>query len=125
MKTLFLGLAVALTLSACASTGTGSQGRNYNLLTGAEIEEANQMNALELVRSERPQWLFRRGNRTVSGNSDIVVYLDGTRIGGPDALANIPAINIQAMRFYSDREAQFKWGVGHLHGAIEVISSRG
>ena len=125
MKTLFLGLALALTLSACATTGSGSQGRNNNLLTRAEIEEAKQMNALELVRSERPQWLFRRGNRTISGNSDIVVYLDGTRIGGPDALANIPAISIHGMRFYSDREAQFKWGVGHLHGAIEVISSRG
>ena len=125
MKTLFLALGLALTLSACAPAASGSGGRNINVLTRAEIEEANHMNALELVRSERPQWLFRRGNRTVSGESDIVVYLDGTRIGGPAALADIPTISIQGMRFYSDREAQFKWGVGHLHGAIEVISSRG
>ena len=125
MKTILLGLTLGLTLSACAATGSGAPRPDTAVLTRAEIEEANQMNALELVRSERPQWLFRRGNRTMSGDSDIVVYLDGTRIGGPEALANIPAINIQGMRFYSDREAQFKWGVGHLHGAIEVISSKG
>jgi hypothetical protein len=96
-----------------------------SVLTRAEIVEANQMTALELVRTERPQWLHRRGARTISGDTEIAVYLDGTRIGGPDALADIPAITVQRMRYYSEREAQFRWGVGHLHGAIEVISTKG
>lgn len=113
----------AVSLSACA-TAAGGPARDTSVLTRAEIVEANQMTAMDLVRSERPQWLNRRGSRTVGGDTDIVIYLDGTRLGGPDALRDIPAITVERMRFYSEREAQFKWGIGHLHGAIEVISRR-
>lgn len=115
-------LALALTLSGCAAAAGGG-GRNLNVLTREEIAATTHVNALQVVESERPQWLFRRGARTVSGDTDIVVYLDGARIGGPEVLANIPAINVERMRFYSEREAQFRWGVGHLHGAIEVITT--
>ena len=125
MRALTAVLAIALLVSGCASAAAGGAGRNMNVLSRADIERSNQMNALDIVRSERPQWLFRRGARTVSGESDIVIYLDGTRLGGPEMLAEIPAINVDRMRFYSEREAQFRWGVGHLHGAIEVITVKG
>ena len=114
-------LVLVTTLAACASASTGPR-RNMNELTREQITASNQMSALEVVQSERPHWLYRRGNRTVSGDTDIVVYLDGSRLGGPEALAHIPAINIERMRFLSEREAQFRYGVGHLHGAIEVVT---
>ena len=118
-------LAFALLVSGCASASAPEAGRNMNLLSRADIESTNHMNALDIVRSERPQWLFRRGSRTVSGDTDIVVYLDGTRLGGPEMLAEIPAITVDRMRFSREREAQFRWGVGHLHGAVEVITVKG
>ncbi len=54
----------------------------------------------------------------------ILVYIDGVRAGGTDMLGNVAAINIQEIRHYSAREAQFKFGVGHVQGAIEVITRR-
>ena len=123
MRALMLVLALVLTVSACAAAPAGSS-RNTSVLTREEIIEADRMTALDLVQSERPQWLNRRGSRSVSGETGIAVYLDGTRLGGTDALRDIPAINVERMRFYSEREAQFRWGVGHLHGAIEVISTK-
>ncbi|HUG42053.1 MAG TPA: hypothetical protein VMM12_16415 [Longimicrobiales bacterium] len=118
-----LALAAALLLSACASA-PGGNAIDRSVLTREEIVAANQTTALQLVQSERPQWLYRRGSRTISGDTDVAVYLDGTRIGGPEVLAEIPASNVERMRHYTDREAQFRWGVGHLHGAIEVITAR-
>ena len=120
---LALGVTLGTTLGACAS-GVAGPARNRDVLTRAEIADANLMDALDLVRAERPQWLNRRGARTMANDTDIVVYLDGSRLGGPQTLAQIPAIQIEQMRFYSEREAQFKWGTGHLHGAIEIISRR-
>lgn len=118
-------LALALTLGGCAAASSGGgSSRNTSVLTRDEIVEANQMDALQLVRAERPQWLFRRGARTMSGETDVVVYLDGSRLGGPESLADIATITIERMRHYSEREAQYRWGVGHLHGAIEVISRK-
>lgn len=125
MKILPVVLALALTLGACAAASSGEESsRNTSILTREEIVEADQMDALQLVRAERPQWLFRRGSRTMSGDTDVVVYLDGARLGGPESLAQIATITIERMRHYSEREAQYRWGVGHLHGAIEVISRK-
>lgn len=124
MKIIPVALAVALTFGACATTSGGGSSRNTSILTREEIVEAGQMDALQLVRSERPQWLFRRGARTMSGDTDIVVYLDGARLGGPETLVQIAAITVERMRHYSEREAQYRWGVGHLHGAIEVITRK-
>ena len=119
-----LTAALGLALAGCATAGGGTS-RNYNVLTREEIAAANQMTALQVIETERPQWLHRRGRRTVSGETDIVVYYDGGRFGGIASLADIPAINIERMRFYNEAEAQFRFGVGHLHGAIEVISRKG
>lgn len=123
-RTGLLALALTLALGACAAA-PGAGARNLNVLTREEIAAGGHMTALQVVEAERPQWLFRRGSRTMSGDTDIVVYLDGSRLGGPEVLADIPAITVERMRFYSEREAQFKWGVGHLHGAIEVITVKG
>lgn len=121
---LALAAFTTLALAACAAAPRAELGRNLDVLTREEIAEANQMTALQVVEVERPQWLHRRGQRTVSGESDIVVYFDGARMGGPEALSHIPAINVERMRFYNEAEAQFRFGVGHLHGAIEVISRK-
>ena len=119
--TLFLLVLV----TACASTGTPGVRRDQKVIERAEVVESNQMNALDLVRTLRPQWLRPRGVASMTNDPEIMIYLDGVRAGGPAALSDIPAINIQSIRFYDAREAQFRFGVGHLHGAIDVTTRRG
>lgn len=111
---------------ACATAGTQRTG-GHEVLTRSEIAEAGQMNALNLIRLKRPMWLSVRGHNSLSqyGSSTIVVYLDGVRLGTVGALANIDTDNVESMRFYDARQAQLRFGAGHMYGAIAVISRHG
>lgn len=120
-----LPVAMVLLLVACAPGARGTTPQNASTITRTEIEAAHQVNALELIQAERPHWLRRRGARSISADTDVVIYLDGTRFGGPEALASLPTINIEEIRHYTEAEAQYKYGVGHIHGAIDVITRRG
>lgn len=115
-----IGLVV---LAGCASASTGTT-RDRSVLTREEIVDANELNALDLVRVHRPHWLRTRGSTSFTNEPAIVVYIDGVRAGEPDMLADIATINIEEVRYYDARQAQFKFGVGHVQGAIEVITRR-
>lgn len=124
IRTLRVAMVAALvTLTGCAAAGTGS-GRDQSVLTRTEIVRANQLNALDLLRTERPHWLRIRGSTSFRDEPEIAVYLDGVRAGGRDMLADIATINIQEIRYYDARQAQYRFGVGHVQGAIEVITRR-
>lgn len=114
-------LVLVLFLGGCVSATSGGVNEDRRELDREQITAAGQSSALEVVRSERPHWLLKRGNRSFTNDGELTIYVDGSRIGGPETLRNISAIEIQSMRYYSDREAQYKWGAGHLHGAIEII----
>jgi len=94
------------------------------MITRDQIVLANQMTALDLIRVLRPHWLRRRGSTSYSNEPDIVVYLDGVRIGDPNALADIACINVESIEYFDARRAQYRWGLGHVHGAIEVKTLR-
>ena len=53
-------------------------------------------------------------------DGDIVVYLNDTRLGGPDALRQVETISITSIRYYDPGAANFKFGSGHHHGVIQV-----
>jgi hypothetical protein len=123
MKTKLLWAMALAVLTGCASASTGTS-RDRSVLTREEIVDANELNALDLVRAYRPHWLRIRGSTSFTNEPAIVVYIDGVRAGEPDMLADIATINIEELRYYDARQAQFKFGVGHVQGAIEVITRR-
>lgn len=112
-------LLLLLTVVGCASTGTGSS--SASTITREEILEANQMTALDLVRTVRPHWLNTRGPMSLR-STPMVVYVDGMRAGGVEALADIGTTDVEEVRYYDPREAQFRFGTGHAQGAIEVLT---
>lgn len=117
-----LGLLVFLPACASSNGSSGGERRDRSVIERAEIAENNHTNALEAVRSLRPHWLRKRGSLSIRNEPEIAVYFDGVRAGGPDALTQVPVINIQRIRYYDASEAQFKFGVGHGHGAIDVVT---
>lgn len=52
----------------------------------------------------------------------IQVYLDGTRVGGIDALKAIPIANVFSILRISGTDAQARFGIGHSDGVIYVSS---
>jgi hypothetical protein len=125
MRILFV-LGLALAVAGCASApGQRTYRSDRNTITLQDIESTDQTTALGVVRTLRPRWLQTRGRNSIHNVNPIHVYVDGTRLGGTDQLANIPAMTVQRIRFYGPTDAQARWGLNHTNGAIEVTTKSG
>lgn len=56
------------------------------------------------------------------GEPQLIVYLDNMRLGTISELHNIPAAGVLGVRYYTPAEATYRWGAGHTHGAIQVLT---
>ena len=119
---------------------SGAAGVDLEQILSNEIAESGVSNAYDLVQARRPRWLatrgtntFREGARIVeydersvvieeSKDQTILVYLDDAKMGGVDALREIPVASIVMVRFLDARAATFRFGSGHDHGAIVVLT---
>lgn len=115
-------LLIGVLSAACATTGARADRSGRNVLTRADLEATMQVTAFEAVRQARPNWLRVRGPNSFSSVNPIVVYVDGMRSGGLNALETIPTLAVDRIRFYSAMEAQARFGLNHTNGAIEVTT---
>ena len=58
----------------------------------------------------------------IPGEPLLIVYLDNMRLGTISELHNIPAAGVLGIRYYTPAEATYRWGAGHTHGAIQVLT---
>lgn len=129
---LFSVLAAVLAFGACASTG-GMSGGDRNVLTADQISAIGVSTAYDAVERLRPQWLRRLQQRSLAGgggspdvgSEDVVVYVDGVRSGGRDALKQVRADAVYQMRYLDASQATAEYGTGHLYGAIDVKTKSG
>lgn len=139
---LVLSLLVSL-LAGCAASRSAGEGQarpQANLITAAEIQQAVRgQNAFDLIRELRPNRLQirgvqslgspverRTGEREPTGATaaEIMVYVDGTRMGGPAILRQILASDVQEARFLGGTEATARFGTNHTSGAT-LLTTRG
>ena len=139
-----LGAAGCASSKSSASSAGGGPKPTANLITADEISHVTVQNAYEVVQKLRPSMLRQRQLASVNGqggvgqdgakapvvtgsgvtSGEVVVYMDGTRLGDADQLRGISASSIAFVRYYTASEAQTKWGSGHPGGAIEVTTKR-
>jgi hypothetical protein len=126
MRTRALALSfvlAVLTLPACATTGGGSgTRRNPDLITSEELREveASTQNLLQVVQRLRPLWLRERGSNFSGESYPPIVYVDGSRYGELNALANIKTSEAESIAYMNPRDATTRFGTGHGGGAIMV-----
>jgi hypothetical protein len=93
------------------------------------VEEARQSGiqgtVYDLVLARRRSWLSG-GEKAMPGEEapldpDLPVYVNEVRAGTLAALKTLPIAGVVGVRFYDGAEATFKWGLGHSHGAIQVL----
>ena len=122
----------ALLLAACASGTGGASGasaptarRDPNVITAEEIRTTPAQTLYDAVRALRPAWMMRSRPTALSQQqqTQLLVYVDGTRFGGMDSLRRLNPGSVQAVRYYSPSSAEARFGPGHLQGAIEVITT--
>ncbi len=126
-------LLAALGVAACAAASQGGQtaARSSNIITAEEIASISAANAYEVVQRLRSKWLITRGtpgarDPILEGglSGGIVVYLDGVRRGGVEALRDIPVEQIRELRWIDAKDATTRYGTGHTSGVIEIYSKR-
>lgn len=107
-------------VTACVG-GNQVSGENPDKITQKQIQEAGTVgNAYLLVQRLHSDWLRKRGTSSIKQQSDVVVYVEGNRRGGPEALRQISVMNVQAIEHLNSSEATLEYGSGHDHGAIRV-----
>jgi hypothetical protein len=121
---------LALTVTACASTGNPrTTEASRDVVTSIEINATTANSAYDLINRLRPNWLRSMGPGSMGGGvrtQEIVVYLDDSRLGGLDALRSLSTAGIRSMRFLdATRAATVLHNVGSepIAGAI-VISTK-
>ncbi len=114
-------------VGGCSSPGKHATPlASRNVITADEIAHVNATTAFEAIQRLQPAMLTKhRGPSSIhlEDQSQIVVYVDGTRFGGIESLNLIQATSILEIRFLSASEATFRFGTGNSAGAI-VITSR-
>ena len=116
-NTLLPALMLLLVASTACASGGSSDGppRGSNtLIIQAELEPLASLNAYEAIQRLRPQWLQLRSTEQP------VVFLDGSRMGGLEALRGIDAGSVLEIRRRSGRDATTRYGTGFGGGTIEV-----
>jgi hypothetical protein len=91
-----------------------------------EIQRSGARNAYEAVERLRPLWLRSRRERTRGAPTSILVYLNGTRLGGTDTLRRLEVIPITSIRYLDAAGAMSLPGLGsvRIEGAIMVSTGR-
>lgn len=136
-RSLLIISAAVLATASCASSPASSPGAaqqsapsasrthaGRDVITEEELAKVDVQNAYEAVRRLRPNFLQTHGGRSSSitqGGQDVVVYVDNTKMGGPNALAQIPITEVKEIQYLNGTDATQKFGTGHGSGAIIVI----
>jgi hypothetical protein len=122
MRPIRLSLASALLCLACASAHdpvlepAGPRG-NTKSLTAADIEGATQLDLLDLIVAERPQWL-----RAPDGKpAPVIVYLGDARLGGPATLKGLTLNTIGSVRYFETSAAQQRFSSRDFAPVIQVV----
>jgi membrane protein YqaA with SNARE-associated domain len=95
--------------------------RHY--ITRQELRRTLALSALEAVQLLRPEWLVPSPIPGAAADNETAtaVYVVDTRVGGPEALADVTILEVEELRRYEAREAARRWGVTLPFGAIEVV----
>ena len=103
-------------------------------LTADEIRSSQARTITQLLREKRPQWLRARGqdvvtaidaNTSVHGAHGIVVYLNGTPLGGLESLDEVSIDVVTGIQFMDGPSAIVRYGTGNEDGAILLTTAAG
>ena len=118
-----LGAACASAPAASGEAPTRPVRRSNSLITREEMLKSTSPDALGVIQALRPDWLRSRGATSFAGGvPDVVVYVDGARVGHREVLRQLPTTHIKEMRHLSATEATQKWGTDHSGGVIEIVT---
>ena len=84
----------------------------------------NVSTAFDAIEQLRPQFFRSRGATSIllRAQTQTSVYLDNMRLGGLEALHDVPITGIESIRYLSAGEATNRWGTNRTGDAILLVS---
>jgi len=117
-------LILSLGLMGCGSSSSTQQsGVSSDQIVVSELSApVDGLSAYEVVQRYQSNWLRKRGPSSFNDPVEIKVYLDGSTnpYGSSESLRQIRAMNVSTIEYFDAQEAQFKFGLGNVAGAILV-----
>lgn len=117
--------------SASGAPGQAAPQRASNVLTAEEIQRHGGKDLQEVLKILRPAWFRTKPTGMAGGMAGggvyvdpIILYLDGRRLGGLGQMRDIPVSVVLSVRYYTASEAQGRFGLDNLQGAIDVVTIR-
>jgi len=114
-------IGLILALSACSQNRSDS-GRivDRKLLTREQFADKGYNSPYDVVAALRANWLGTRGPDSFQSPSKVIVYLDGSRVGGIDALRTMDIRPVVYIQYFDGVAATARWGLDHGSGVIFV-----
>jgi hypothetical protein len=135
-----VSILAAAPMAAQQATAPARSG-NVQEITREQIEQSNATNAEEVIRRYQPAWLRHRGVQSLRegarvrggqtpGSTEVDrnsiplrrVYINNASMGGVETLMDIAAATVHSIQYYPPAEATRRWGPGHNHGVILIIT---
>jgi hypothetical protein len=113
-------VAVVLLSSCTPQANTRLTPRSFTTFSEAEISAVRPVTAYDAVLRLRPTALNPAGGRSFQPS----VYLDGLRLGGPEELNRISAIDVIGIEFLTPIEAAAKFGPTGRNGGAILLTTR-
>ena len=112
----------AVLLSSCAPQATArlTPLRSFTQFSERQIAAVSPITAYDAVLRLRPTALNPAGGRSFEPS----VYLDGLRLGGPEQLQRISAIDLIAIQFLTPLEAAARFGPTGRSGGAILLTTR-
>ncbi len=123
MPTLLL-LLLPLCVGGCSASTRGPAGER-NLITHEEVSRAGVSDAYQLIERLRPLWLRSRGGRSTRLETEIVVFVNGSMVGGVDTLHEIPIEIVESVRALDSADAGRLPGLGSRHVERAILVETG
>jgi len=101
-------------------------------ITAEQIRSSPARTLSELLRELRPRWVRERGTEILLPNGSelaatggVQVYLNGTLIGGLQALDKVPIDAVTEIQFMDGQSAALRYGAAAEEGAILLTTAAG
>lgn len=93
------------------------------ILRAGDMQEGAYPKLGDAIRALRPRWLLLRPGASQIA-PEVTVYLDGSPIGGAEALEGIPTAMVRRVERLSATDAEARFGSHQFQGVIVVDTRR-
>lgn len=122
-RALVLLIPLFLAPAACAARdGSDTERSRSNVITEVQLAEYEGQSLLVVIQALRPSWLRQRGSGSMRLAEDVQVYVNGVQRGTAVDLEYLNPGDVREVEYLSSRDATFRFGTGHVNGAILVMT---